>query len=129
MLFVLSSNPPPKIATNLQSGAPQTQTTPTAKQLLAVRGVITKKKVIGKGLLQLTVKPAKDFAEVTVVARENDLVGNASSRASDSDASGLLGSEASGNEMITAAELDEGDIVSVIYDPQAQNRVLEIYLH
>ena len=33
------------------------------------------------------------------------------------------------DETITAAELNEGDVVSVIYDPQAQNRVLEIYVH
>ena len=30
---------------------------------------------------------------------------------------------------ITAAELSEGVVISVISDPQAQNRVLEIYVH
>jgi hypothetical protein len=42
---------------------------------------------------------------------------------------GLLSGDSSDDEMITAAELDEGDVISVIYDPQVQNRVLEIYIH
>jgi hypothetical protein len=42
---------------------------------------------------------------------------------------GLLTGDATEDETITAAELGEGDTVSVIYDPQLQNRVIEIYLH
>src|ERR1044072_55988 len=98
-------------------------------QLAAVRGEIVGIKTPGKGRLLITVRPAKEFAEVTVLARENDLVGTAVGRESDSDLLGLLSDEARDDETITAAELKESDIVSVIYDPQAQNRVLEIYLH
>ncbi len=80
-------------------------------------------------MLLITVKPAKEFGEVTVLARENDLVGHATARAGGVDLLGLLSGDSSEDEMITAAELDEGDVVSVIYDPQLQNRVLEIYIH
>ena len=80
-------------------------------------------------MLSITVKPAKDFGEVTVLARENDLVGHATARSGGVDLLGLLSGDSSDDEMITAAELDEGDVISVIYDPQLQNRVLEIYIH
>ncbi len=100
-----------------------------SRQLAAVRGEIVSIKTPSKGRLLITVRPAKEFAEVTVLARENDLVGGAVGRESDSDLLGLLTDEARDDETITAAELKESDVVSVIYDPQAQNRVLEIYLH
>ncbi len=100
-----------------------------SRQLAAVRGEIVSIKTPSKGRLLITVRPAKEFAEVTVLARENDLVGGAVGRESDSDLLGLLSDEARDDETITAAELKESDVVSVIYDPQAQNRVLEIYLH
>ena len=64
-----------------------------------------------------------------VLARENDLVGNAASREAGADLLGLLSEDPREDETITAAELNEGDVVSVIYDPQLQNRVLEMYLH
>jgi len=83
----------------------------------------------GKGMWLITVKPAKEFQEVTVLARENDLVGTAVGRAGDADLLGLLSDDPHDDETITAAELNEGDVVSIIYDPQLQNRVLEIYLH
>jgi hypothetical protein len=79
--------------------------------------------------LLITVRPAKDFAEVTVLARENDLVGSAVTRAGDTDLLGLLSEDSRDDETITAAELNEGDVVSIIYDAQTQNRVMEIYLH
>jgi hypothetical protein len=119
----------PNVSFNNKTAAQQTPGAQTAKQLFAVRGVIVSKKALTKGELQLTIKPAKDFKDVTVTARENDLVGSASRRLNDSDVLGLLGDEANESGDITAAELDEGDIVSVIYDPQQQNRVIEIYIH
>lgn len=100
-----------------------------ARQLLAVRGEVVKIKAPSKGMLLITVKPAKDFGEVTVLARENDLVGHATARSGGVDLLGLLSGDSSDDEMITAAELDEGDVISVIYDPQLQNKVLEIYIH
>jgi len=99
-----------------------------ARQLAAVRGEITKIASASKGMLLITVKPAKEFQEVTVLARENDLVGAAVGRSGESDLLGLLSDDTHDEETITAAELDQGDVVSVIYDPQLQNRVLEIYL-
>ena len=99
-----------------------------ARQLAAVRGEITKLTSAGKGMLLITVKPAKEFQEVTVLARENDLVGAAVGRSGEADLLGLLSDDSRDDETITAAELNEGDVVSVIYDPQLQNRVLEIYL-
>lgn len=129
LLIVSPQNAQPNASLSHKTGAQQTSATQTAKQLLAVRGVIVSKKTLSKGELQLLIKPAKDFAEVTVLARENDLVGSASRRTNDSDLLGLPGSTANDNENITAAELNEGDIVSVIYDPQQQNRILEIYIH
>ena len=101
----------------------------TAKQLSAVRGEIVRIKSQGRGMLLITVRPAKDFAEVTVLARENDMVGNAVARSGATDLLGLLSEDSRDDEMITAAELNEGDVVSVIYDPQSQNRALEIYSH
>ena len=99
-----------------------------ARQLAAVRGEITKLTSAGKGMLLITVRPAKEFQEVTVLARENDLVGAAVGRSGEADLLGLLSDDTHDDETITAAELNEGDVVSVIYDPQLQNRVLEIYL-
>jgi len=102
---------------------------PQAKQLLAVRGEIIKKRQQDKGALSLTIRPARDFAEVTVLARENDLVGMAEGGPRGEDLLGLLSGEPRDEEALTAAELDEGDVVSIIYDPLSQNRALEIYLH
>jgi len=110
-------------------GTNQTQKTSGTRQLAAVRGEVTKvAKGSAKGTLLITVTPAKDFQEVTVLARENDLVGSAVGRAGESDLLGLLSDDSHDDETITAAELNEGDIISVIYDPQQQNRVLEIYV-
>jgi len=81
-----------------------------------------------KGSLLITIRPAKQFSEVTVLARVNDLVGSAVGREG-SDLLGLLSDDPRDDETITAAELNEGDVISVIYDPQLQNRILEIYLH
>ena len=99
-----------------------------SRQLYAVRGEIVARKAAAKGWLQLTIKP-KDMAEVVINARENDLVGNAVSRSGDTDLVGLLSGSERAAETITAAELEEGDVISVIYDPQQQNRALEIYIH
>lgn len=82
-----------------------------------------------KGMWSITVKPAKEFQEVIVLARENDLVGTGVGKAGEPDLLGLLSDDTHDDETITAAELNEGDVISVIYDPQLQNRVLEIYLH
>lgn len=112
----------PRVRAQAQQGA-------GGRQLAAVRGEVIRVKAGGKGLLLITVKPARDFAEVTVLARENDLVGSAVGRAGDSDLLGLLTDDARDDETITAAELNEGDVVSVIYDPRTQNRVLEMYVH
>ena len=102
---------------------------PGARQLAAVRGEIVKVAGAGKGMLAISVRPAKEFQEVTVLARENDLVGAAVGRSGEADLLGLLSEDTRDDETITAAELNEGDIVSVIYDPQLQNRALEIYVH
>lgn len=107
---------------------PQTAAKPGARQLAAVRGEITKLAAASKGALLITVRPAKDFQEVTVLARENDLVGAAVGRSGEADLLGLLSDDTHEDETITAAELNEGDVVSVIYDSQLQNRALEIYL-
>ena len=80
-------------------------------------------------MLLITVKPAKEFGEITVLARENDLVGAAVGHSGEADLLGLLSDDSRDDETITAAELHQGDVVSVIYDPQRKNRVLEIYLH
>jgi len=104
------------------------QRTPALRQLAAVRGEIIKVTRPSKGMLSITVRPAKEFQEVTVLARENDLVGSAVGRSGESDLLGLLSDDSHDDETITAAELNEGDVVSVIYDPARQNRALEIYL-
>ncbi|MEN3334973.1 MAG: hypothetical protein V7641_4338 [Blastocatellia bacterium] len=113
--------------------APQTASPPArppaAKQLAAVRGEVVKISAASRGLLLITVRPARDYAEVTVLARENDLVGTGVGREGGTDLLGLLTDDQHDDETITAAELNQGDVVSVIYDPQAQNRVLEIYIH
>lgn len=82
-----------------------------------------------KGSLLITVRPAKEFPQVIVLARDNDLVGSAVQREDGSDLLGLLTDDSREDETITAAELNEGDVISVIYDPQLQNRAVEIYLH
>lgn len=99
------------------------------RQLAAVRGEISKMTPSGKGMLLITVRPAKEFQEVTVLARENDLVGTGVGRSGEPDLLGLLSDDTHDDETITAAELNQGDVVSVIYDPQLRNRALEIYLH
>lgn len=123
-------NPPVQTQpqTPVQSPA---QTQPALKQLLAVRGEIVKVTAQGKGLLAITVRPSKEFAEVTVIARENETVAcSAAAREGGADLFGLLtGDDAREDEKITAAELREGDIVSIIYNPHLRNKALEIYLH
>jgi hypothetical protein len=114
------------------AGGAQTATPPARgaqKQLAAVRGEVVKISAASRGLLLITVRPARDYGEVTVLARENDLVGAGVGREGGTDLLGLLTDDPHDDETITAAELNRGDVVSVIYDPQAQNRVLEIYLH
>ena len=114
----------------IQPAADWQNSTPTAaKQLFAVRGEVVKKAAAAKGWLRLTVRPIKDYAEVTVMARENDLVGHAVNRSKETSLLGLLAEGEGDDERITAVEIEEGDIVSVIYDPQAQNRALEIYIY
>lgn len=127
LLFILSpcfgqQSPPKENDAARQSASSQ-------RQLFAVRGQIISVKSQSAGLLIIAIRPARGFAEVSVIARENDLVGKAIGGASDGDLFGLLTGDASEDETITAAELGEGDTVSVIYDPQLQNRVIEIYLH
>ncbi|HKV42950.1 MAG TPA: hypothetical protein VJX67_27390 [Blastocatellia bacterium] len=101
-----------------------------ASSLLAVRGEITKVTSQEKGLVAISVKPARDFPEVTVVARENDRVGYAAGKDAGSDLLGLLsGDDSRETGQISAAELQQGDIVSIIYNPLLQNRALEIYVH
>ena len=81
-------------------------------------------------MLAVTVKPFKDFAEVTVAARENDLVGTAVRRERGADLFGALaGDDSREDEGLTAGELREGDLISIIYDPLQENRALEIYVH
>src|SRR5262245_19573171 len=64
---------------------------PQGRQLAAVRGEIVKiARASGKGMLLITVRPSKDFAEVTILARENDLVGSAVGHSGESDLLGLL---------------------------------------
>jgi hypothetical protein len=106
-----------------------TRTEGLAKQLLAVRGEVVKKEAYSKGWVRLTIKSLRDNTEVAVLARETDLVGSAVNRSGDKELLNLLSENSHDNESITAAELDEGDLVSIIYDPQQQNRALEIYIH
>ena len=109
--------------------AQTTQGGTTTRQLAAVRGEIIKVSAPSKGMLLITVRPAKEFQEVTILARDNDLVGTAVGRSGEPDLLGLLSGDARDEETITAAELNEGDVISVIYDPRLQNRALEIYFH
>ena len=113
--------------THFPAAAPQNQS--QAKQLLAVRGEIVNMKKREKDALAITVRPAREYSEVTVLARENDLVGMAEDTPRGQDLLGLLTDDPRDEEELTAAELDEGDVVSIIYDPLLQNRALEIYLH
>jgi hypothetical protein len=140
VLLVLSFNPPTRTAIAIKGHRGQEPTSQTApephraqapsKQLFAVRGEVTKMESQSKGLVAITVRPAHEVATVTVIARENDVVGTAVSHKNGADLVGLLGGDDQReNERITAAEIREGDLVSVIYDPMAQNRVLEIYIH
>src|SRR5437870_11907271 len=85
---------------------------PAAKQLAAVRGEVVKISAGGRGLLLITVRPARDYAEVTVLARENDLVGTGVGREGGTDLLGLLTDDARDDETISAAELNEGDIIA-----------------
>src|SRR5688500_7249580 len=91
LLTISPQNPQPEASFSHQPGAQQTRAAHPTRQLFAVRGLLVSKKALSKGELQLLIKPAKDFAEVTVLARENDLVGSASRRANDSDVLDLLG--------------------------------------
>jgi len=140
VLLMLLFHPPSRAATARQNNkgeTPATQsatqppsTSALAKQLFAVRGEVTKLEVQSKGLVAITVRPPHDTATVTVVARENDIVGAAATSKNSSDLVGLLsGDDQRESERITAAEIREGDLVSIIYDPTAQNRALEIYIH
>ncbi len=131
MLFFQSS--PAGVSTTQSAPVSVTQnssaTVQTGKQLLAVRGEVVKKAPYSKGWLRITIKPLKDPTEINVVARETDLVGSAVNRSGDKELLNLLSESSGEGETLTAAELDEGDFVSVIYDPQQQNRALEIYIH
>jgi len=109
--------------------AQTTQGGTSTRQLAAVRGEIIKISAPSKGMLLITVRPAKEFQEVTILARDNDLVGTAVGRSGEPDLLGLLSVDARDEETITAAELNEGDVISVIYDSRLQNRALEIYFH
>jgi hypothetical protein len=128
-LIIALATAPPSATDQQIAGAPFGQNQSSARQLMAVRGEIVKIKNQGKGMLLITIRPAKEFAEVSVLARENDFVGLAVGRSGDADLFGLLAGDEREDEMITAAELSEGDVVSVIYDSQPQNRALEIYIH
>ena len=121
--FLLILMPSPRlIAQSTQGGS-------ATRQLAAVRGEIVKVSAPSRGMLLITVRPAKEFQEVTILARDNDLVGTAVGRSGEPDLLGLLSGDARDEETITAAELNEGDVISVIYDPRLQNRALEIYFH
>jgi len=128
LLFTLGFSPQRETPRRPNANDEAAPHTPALRQLAAVRGEITKMTTPSKGMLLITVRPAKEFQEVTVLARENDLVGSAVGRSGESDLLGLLSDDTHDDETITAAELNTGDVVSVIYDPVRQNRVLEIYL-
>ena len=128
-LLVLMLSFPQRDAPRAKAIAEPGQRASGARQLGAVRGEITKIAPAAKGKILITVRPVKEFQEVTVLARENDLVGTAVGRSSEPDLLGLLSVDSHDDETITAAELNQGDIVSVIYDPQLQNKAIEIYLH
>ena len=129
LLVLVLAFPSQRDAPRAKDGAELGPRTSGAKQLAAVRGEVTKIAPSTKGKILITVRPAKEFQEVTVLARENDLVGTAVGRSGEPDLLGLLSVDAHDDETITAAELNRGDIVSVIYDPQLQNKAIEIYLH
>jgi hypothetical protein len=119
-LLLMLMPSPRLIAQTTQGGA-------ATRQLAAVRGEIIKISAPSKGMLLITVRPAKEFQEVTILAHDNDLVGTAVGRSGEPDLLGLLSGDARDEETITAAELNERDVISVIYDPRLQNRALEIY--
>jgi hypothetical protein len=115
---------------NAQPGrSVQSRSQSDTRQLAAVRGEVVRIARAARGTLLITVRPPRGFSEVTVLARENDLVGSAVSRLSDSGLLGLLSDDDPDEEAITAAELNEGDVVSVIFDPAIQNKAIEIYIH
>ena len=128
VLLLLTIGFSPQRETQRTGNEQAAQRTPALRQLAAVRGEIIKMTIPAKGMLSITVRPAKEFQEVTVLARENDLVGSAVGRSGESDLLGLLSDDTHDDETITAAELNISDVVSVIYDPARQNRALEIYL-
>jgi hypothetical protein len=137
MLSVHAPSPVPVAGRSRSEQAPagQTASQPNqsaspSKQLFAVRGEVTKMETQSKGLVAITVRPGHESAMVTVIARENDIVGAAVGRQKSADLVGLLaGEDQRESERITAVEIREGDLISVIYDPLAQNRALEIYMH
>ena len=96
------------------------------RQLWAVRGEIIDIKPRGAGTLAVSVQPAQGFNEATVLIRENDQVGSAIRRASEVDLLGLLSGDGIEEETISGAELEKGDFVSVIYDPQSF-KAIEVY--
>ncbi|MFY9611574.1 MAG: hypothetical protein WAU45_23545 [Blastocatellia bacterium] len=126
-LTLTASLPSQRVAPD--ASATGQQRSASIRQLSAVRGEVVRITVPSKGSLLITVRPAKEFPEVIVLARDNDLVGSAVGREAGADLLGLLSEDPRDDEVITAAELNEGDVVSVIYDPLLQNRALEIYLH
>ena len=129
LLMLVLAFPPQREAPRTKDVADPAQRGTNGTQLAAVRGEITNIAPAAKGKILISVRPIKEFQEVTVLARENDLVGRAVGRSGEPDLLGLLSVDTHDDETITAAELNQGDIVSVIYDPQLQNRVIEIYLH
>src|SRR5262249_33823121 len=108
LLLLLFSLTGGSVGSAEQQTPPQGKTPPpaarpqAARQLLAVRGEVIKIKPAAKGFLMITIRPAKEFPEVTVLARENDLVGAAVGRATDSDLLGLLTETEHDDETITA---------------------------
>lgn len=112
-----------------QASTSQSKNQPDVKPLFAVRGEVVKKTVAMKGWLQITVRPLKETSTIVIFARDNDLVGSGVHRSGDTNFLGLLSEDEDESGPLTAAELDEGDFVSIIYDPQQQNRAIEIYLH
>src|SRR5688572_3094788 len=96
LLLTHAQQPAPK------TGEAATGRPPASKQLLAVRGQVLTVKSPSKGLLIIAIRPAKEFAEVSVTARENDLVGRAVGGTGDSQLFGLLTGDAPEDETITA---------------------------
>jgi hypothetical protein len=129
MACLLALCPPsPRAASCRSSIEASRQARREPRQLAAVRGEIVKITPAARGTLLITIRPPREFAEVTVLARENDLVGPAIGR-SDSDLLSLLTNDDRDEEAITAAELNIGDVVSAIFDPASQNKVIEMYVH